>query len=124
MRVDDPVAFPFWEGARRGVLRLQRCLACGRHQFYPRPFCLACDGDRLEWTDASGRGTVHSVTTVHVPVIADLAPPYQVALVDLAEGPRLLATILSAACGIGDAVTLAWRERADAPPMPCFRRGA
>jgi uncharacterized OB-fold protein len=121
MRTDDPVAFPFWEAARRGVLLVQRCTACGHHQFYPRPFCLVCDGDSLSWVECTGTGVVHSVTMVHVPVTPDLTPPYQVALVTLAEGPRLLTNIDGRPCRIGEPVRLVWRQRADAPPFPCFR---
>jgi uncharacterized OB-fold protein len=121
MRTDDPVAFPFWEGARRGVLVVQRCNACGHHQFYPRPFCLACNADDLGWVECAGTGVVYSVTMVHVQLVPDLPPPYQVALVTLTEGPRLLANITGRPCRIGEAVRIAWRERADAPPFPAFR---
>ena len=32
----------FWDGTRAGELRLQRCNACGKVYFPPRPFCPAC----------------------------------------------------------------------------------
>jgi uncharacterized OB-fold protein len=51
-----------------------------------------------------------------------LPPPYQVALVTLAEGPRLLAGIEGADCKIGDAVKVAWRQRENLPPLPVFRK--
>jgi hypothetical protein len=44
----------------------------------------------LEWVPASGRGTVHSTTTVRC---KPPAPDYNVALIDLAEGPRLMSTV-------------------------------
>src|SRR3546814_13983000 len=47
-------------------LVIQKCTACGAHQFYPRPFCLACESDKVEWVEASGHGVVYSVTTVRV----------------------------------------------------------
>ena len=120
MRSDDPFAFPFWEAARRHELVVQRCAACGHHQFYPRPFCLACDAGPPGWVRCSGAGSVYSVTTVHLPLVPGIAPPYQVALVALAEGPRLLAGIIGRHCNIGEPVRLTWRDRADAPPLPCF----
>jgi uncharacterized OB-fold protein len=120
IRIDDPVLWPYWEAATRRVLVVQRCRACGHHQFHPRPFCLACDGTELGWVEVSGRGRVYSVTTVHVEMAADLKPPYQVALVELTEGPRLLAGIVGAACAIGAPVKVTWRDRADLPPLPCF----
>ena len=122
MRTDDPFAWPFWEGATAGRLLVQRCGACGNHQFYPRPFCLSCEAPDPVWVEVSGRGEVWSITTVHVPVLPGLTPPYQVALVTLEEGPRLLAGIEGPPCGIGDAVRVGWRTRPDAPPLPVFHR--
>ncbi len=103
----DPTMRPFWEGVRLGEIRLQRCAACGSHQFYPRPFCLRCDGTTLAWVAASGFGVVHSLVTVHLPVVDDLAPPYRVALVELVEGPRFLG-LVAADVEIGDRVSGRW----------------
>lgn len=115
----DPLSRPFWEAASRHELVVQRCTDCGHHQFYPRPMCLACRGDVLEWAPVSGEATVYSRTTVHIQVDPDLTPPYVAALVDLDEGPRL-ATNLVGDAAIGDRVRVTWRERADAPPLPVF----
>jgi uncharacterized OB-fold protein len=120
----DPTTAPFWAAARRRQLVIQRCRACGHHQFYPRPHCLACESADLEWAPAQGTGTIYSMTTTHVQIYPELAPPYVVALVQLAEGPRLLTNIVGAPCRIGDAVRVTWRERADAPPLPVFERAA
>jgi len=38
----------FWEGARRGELRIQHCTTCGKHQHYPRFLCSHCGADTLE----------------------------------------------------------------------------
>ncbi|WP_283139242.1 Zn-ribbon domain-containing OB-fold protein [Rhizohabitans arisaemae] len=124
----DAVTAPFWAGASEGRLLLQRCDSCGAHRFYPRPFCLSCDDDRSTWTAVSGAGVVYSKTEVQVKVLPGLAPPYTVAVVELAEGPRMTALIVGAdgepgpGCEIGDAVDVAWRPREDAPPLPVFRR--
>jgi uncharacterized OB-fold protein len=64
---------------------------------------------------------VYSVTTVRIPVVEDLPPPYILALVDLDEGPRLLTNIEGGDVGIGDSVSLGWRERDGLPPVPIFR---
>jgi uncharacterized OB-fold protein len=119
MKNADPFTWPFWDGARAGVLRIQRCRNCGRHQFYPRPHCLGCESDRVEWVAASGRGTVHSLTTVHVAPTEEFAVPYDVALVELAEGPRLLMQTASAT-SIGTTGMVGWRARGEAPPVPHF----
>lgn len=120
MRSDDPVLWPYWEAAARRELAVQKCRSCGHHQHYPRPFCLACDHDGLDWVTTLGRGTVHSVTTVHVALVPDRKPPYQVVLVALDEGPRLIAGIEGAHRGIGDRVRVIWREREGMPPLPYF----
>lgn len=118
----DPTTEPFWQACAERRLVLQRCNACGTFQHYPRPFCLTCQSDDTAWAPASGAGTVYSVATMRLPVVDDLPPPYQIALVDLDEGPRLLTTIDGEAARIGDRVAVAWRERAGGlPPVPVFR---
>ncbi|MGO4675492.1 Zn-ribbon domain-containing OB-fold protein [Bosea sp. 2YAB26] len=123
-KVEDPFLWPFWEAASERRLSVQRCRGCSQHQFYPRPFCLSCEGRELDWVDVTGAGEVYSITTVRIPVSDLLPPPYQVALVTLDAGPRLLAGIDGPACSIGDRVRLVWREREDAPPFPAFERVA
>lgn len=124
----DALTRPFWAAADEGRLLIQRCETCGHHQFYPRPFCLACEDGEVAWVEATGGGVVYSLTTVHLRVIEALEPPYLVALVELDEGPRLLARLvddegapLPGGVGIGAAVRLAWHRRGAAPPLPVFR---
>jgi uncharacterized OB-fold protein len=116
----DPLSAPFWAAAKRREFVLQRCVACGARQFYPRPFCLRCNAAELSWVTSTGRGTIYSQTTVHVPVIPELPPPYVVALVQLDDGPRYTAGIVGGPSAIGDRVRLAWRERDGRPPLPVF----
>lgn len=120
MPYGDALTAPFWAAAARRELLIQRCDACGRHQFYPRPYCLACQSDRVAWVPAGGAGTIYSQTTVHIQVVPEFSPPYTVALVELDEGPRLLGAIVDGETRIGDRVRVAWREREDAPPLPVF----
>jgi uncharacterized OB-fold protein len=111
---------PFWEAARRRELVVQRCRRCGTHQFFARPFCLACRQDELDWVRASGFGTVYSMTTVHRQVSPDFPAPYVNALVTLDEGPRLLTTLVGPPCTIGARVRVTWKDRGEAPPLPMF----
>jgi uncharacterized OB-fold protein len=63
----------------------QRCCACGKVQFPPRPACRACGQATLEPHRLSGRGTVYSHAEVgQAP--RGFAAPYVVALVRLEEG--------------------------------------
>lgn len=117
----DPTTEPFWQAARERRLVVQRCTSCGAHQFYPRPFCLACSGLALEWVAASGHAIVYSKTTVRIPVVEELTPPYVVAIVVLDEGPRLTTNLVGDDIGIGDRVSVTWRERAGLPPLPVFQ---
>ncbi len=121
--IADPTTEPFWQACLERRLVVQKCGDCGTHQFYPRPLCLACESTKLTWVEAKGEGTVYSLTTVHVPVSDDLKPPYVLALVDLAEGPRLLTNLEGGPAKIGDRVRLAWRDRDGLPPVPVFRTG-
>lgn len=116
----DPTTNDFWAAAAHGQLVVQRCVACGHHQLYPRPFCLDCDARALEWTEVSGAGTVYSCVTVHLPVRDDVPPPYAVGLVELDEGPRLLARVPDDAA-IGDRVAARWQPAGgDARPVLSF----
>ncbi|MFH5926336.1 Zn-ribbon domain-containing OB-fold protein [Roseomonas xinghualingensis] len=86
---------PFWEGAARGELRLQRCAACGQAQFPPRAICVHCHAPAPAWEAASGRGRLVSHTRVHRPPSPAFKPdlPYVVALVALEEGPRIMVNL-------------------------------
>lgn len=76
---------------------LQHCVDCERAVFYPRLRCPHCWGNALTWVEASGRGTVASYTIIHRPGHPAFAAdaPYVVALVDLAEGVRILSNIVN-----------------------------
>lgn len=100
-----------WEG--------QRC-ACGRAQFPPRLACMACGSRQLTPFRLSGKGRVHSRATIGAgSAPAEFAEQqrrmgaYDVAIVELAEGPRVAAQVAGADPGsakIGDAVELVVRR--------------
>ena len=89
----DSTASPFAQGLAAGVLRYQRCGACGQALTGQRFACTACGSVQLAWCDAAGAGTVWAVSTVHrAPSDAWRAlAPYTLVLVDLDEGPRVMA---------------------------------
>lgn len=92
----DAETAPFWQAANRGELVVQRCDGCGHAQLYPRLYCTRCHAAALSWTPATGEATVHSYTVVRrapSPAFAGDVP-YVVALVDLAEGPRLMTNVV------------------------------
>ena len=112
----------YWEGAARSELVLQRCGKCGVVQHRPRAQCAKCLSPDIEHFVARGTGTLHTWTVTHQNVLPAFAPacPYVMAYVDLDEGPRLLTSIVGGDVAIGDRVRVAWRERADGPPLPVF----
>lgn len=118
----DPTTDYFWNAAREHILAIQKCANCLLHQFYPRPFCLNCDSDQVEWVEASGVGTVYSRTVIHLPPAPGLGltAPYVAAIVELEEGPRLLTNLTSEECAIGDRVQVEWRPREGQAPVPVF----
>lgn len=89
-----PETAPYWEAAAARELRVQRCNSCSRHYFYPRSFCRYCTSFDVEWIQASGRARLVSYVINHrpLPEFADVSPV--VALVELAEGPRLMTNIV------------------------------
>jgi uncharacterized protein len=87
---DELTAF-FWEGARHGQLRIQRCQACGCYVHPPKPVCPACLSFHLEPETVSGRGRVYSYT-VGVQAFHpwfESRLPYLLAVVELDEQPNL-----------------------------------
>ena len=91
-----PDVAPFYEAARRGELRFQRCTDCRVWRHYPRPTCPACLSRAFAWERASGRGTVYTWTVVHGPTLpafeADV--PYNVVDVLLDEGLHFVSQVL------------------------------
>jgi uncharacterized OB-fold protein len=56
--------------------------------------CSGCYRQSLEWTPVSGRGSVYSYSVVHRAQTPAFQVPYVVAIVELAEGPRMLTSIV------------------------------
>lgn len=100
MRFDLPTpdleTQPFWDAAREGRLLIERCRSCGKAFFYPRPFCPSCWSDDVEWEEASGRATLYTWSVVHRNDLRPFAErvPYVAAIVDLAEGPRMITNLV------------------------------
>jgi len=90
-----PETQPFWDGCARGELMLQRCRDCDQPYFYPRQICPACGSTNVEWFTASGRATLYSYVINHRPAPGfEADAPYAIAVVELAEGPRMMTNIV------------------------------
>jgi uncharacterized protein len=90
-----PDTQPYWDAARNHQLALQECMRCRRFYFYPRDYCPLCLGAEVQWRAVSGRGSLYTYVIVHdPPPTVGRDGPYVIAIVQLAEGPRMMANIV------------------------------
>jgi uncharacterized OB-fold protein len=89
---------PFWEGCKRHELLLQKCNSCD-HLRYISPICPQCWTLEHEWVPVSGKGKVYTWIVVHQRYHRAFEPdlPYNVTIVELEEGPRLLTNLVEIA---------------------------
>jgi uncharacterized protein len=93
--VPTPLTAPFWDGCAAGELLLQHCEPCAQPFFPPQRHCPRCASDRVEWAPVSGRATLHTYQIQHRPAPGfEDEVPYTVAIVQLAEGPRMMTNIV------------------------------
>lgn len=126
--IDDETR-PFWAAAKEGRLLLRSCRACGEVHHYPRSFCPTCWSDDVEWIEASGRATLYTHSTVYM---NDLPPfgervPYVAAVVDLAEGPRMMTEVIDCPTdelAVGMPLALTFRDLTDEISIAVFRPAA
>ena len=89
----------FREFLKMEKLMGSRCKKCGALYCPPRPICVECSGTDLEWVEFKGRGSLVSFTCIHVGPPWTLEEgysrerPYVVGLVELEEGPRVVARL-------------------------------
>ena len=93
---------PFWTGGERGELCLLRCRACKHWIHPPAPICPACLSREVAAEATSGRARVATFTVNHQPWIPGFAPPYVIAIVELAEQTGLRLTTNLIGCAPGD----------------------
>ena len=90
-----PETQPYWDGALAGELRIQRCTPCREFYFYPRPFCTRCLSTDVHWIKVSGRARLHSYVINHRAAPGfEAEAPYVIAIVELEEGPRMMANLV------------------------------
>ena len=84
-------------------LHFQRCASCAAAVHPPRPMCPVCGSRELGWEESAGAGTVYSTSDVHT-----REETYNVSLVDLDEGFRVMSTV-----EVGVAIGARGRARVD-----------
>lgn len=94
------------------------CETCKTHYFPSRSICPQCRrAGKLTKQTFSGKGEIYSYSVVHAPPAGmELHRPYNIAIVELDEGPRLTAQIVDCKkedLGIGKKVEMVFRRIRD-----------
>jgi len=118
----------FYTRLAAGRLATTRCGGCGRLAWPPRGFCGECGSDRFDWTDLSGRGTIHAFTVQEAGLPAGFDGPRVFAIVKI-DGLRVFSILVDAepsSIAVGQPVRLAPLRVADDPGgsarwLPAFR---
>ena len=116
---------PYWDAAREGRLVVQECGACRQVWHPPLHRCPHCHAAGPGWRQVSGDGTVYTYTVVRHPTHFAFADkiPYVIAIVELAEGPRLLTALTGVApheVHAGMPVRVVFHGVADGVTLPYF----
>lgn len=124
--VPSPESRPYWDGARAHRLLLQKCADCHRHWHPPSILCPGCGSRDHDWVESSGKGRVFSFVTYHRLYNKGWQDelPYVVAIIELAEGARLLSNVIDiapddVACDM--AVEVMFDDVTDDVTLPRFR---
>ena len=116
---------PFWDACKQHELSLQRCQGCG-HLRLPSPICPECLSMNSEWIKVSGRARLYTWTTIfqrYHPAFAEELP-YNVAVVELEEGPRLITNIVGCShedLRIGMEVEVDYEDVTEEITLPKFK---
>ena len=77
-------------------LRYPTCSRCGKALAYNERLCVRHPRAAISWHQASGQGHVHAMVDYQISYAIAIAAPYRVAVIELAEGPRLTSTVIGA----------------------------
>ncbi|WP_405754942.1 MaoC family dehydratase N-terminal domain-containing protein [Streptomyces sp. NBC_01411] len=118
----------FWfEAAKDHRLLIQRCASCGTLRHPPGPCCPRCGSFAWDTVAASGRGRVYTFTVNHRPRHPAFSYPLVVAVVELAEGTRLVTNLTGVApedVDVDMPVVLDWLDADPDLSLPVFRPAA
>jgi len=117
---------PFWDACRQGRLRMQQCDDCGHIRYPISHCCPKCLSYDFHWQDLSGRGEVFSYVVFHQLYNKAFADdiPYNVALVQLEEGPRMYSNVVGVdndAVKVGDQLEVVFDPVTPEITLPKFR---
>ncbi|ALJ21195.1 Zn-ribbon domain-containing OB-fold protein [Microbacterium sp. No. 7] len=90
----SPETARYWTAAAEGRLELPYCEACARFSFPPTGDCERCGEPDREWRALSGDARLVSYVINYRPLPPAEPVPQVIALVELAEGVRMLSNVL------------------------------
>ena len=120
-------SLPFWQATREHRLLLPRCDNCKNFHTYFEPWCSQCGHQGVHWAPLSGRGRIWSNCRFHKHYFPGFDGPYNVAMVELEEGPRIMTNIVGTPNGtldempIGIAVEAVFEEVNDTVTLLKFK---
>jgi uncharacterized OB-fold protein len=116
---------PFWDALRKEQLVLQQCARCAHIRYPISMVCPECLEARHEWLPLSGTGEVLSYIVFHQVYDKAFAGdvPYNVALIQLDEGPRMFSNVVGVPndqVKVGDRVRIVFDAVTEEVTLPKF----
>jgi uncharacterized OB-fold protein len=117
---------PYWEYCKQHELRFQKCSQCGKYRNPATILCADCHSMEYTWEKVSGKGKVYSFIVyqrVYHPGFAQDVP-YNVSLIELEEGIRMLSNVTDIAndkIEIGMPVSVYFQDIDEEFALPKFR---
>ena len=96
--VDDPLVKPHYDALKEHRFVLQRCTSCSAYRWPSSPVCDECLQPGTEWVEAPTGGKIWSFVVYDRPYRREFKDdiPYNVAMIELDAGPRMIASIANA----------------------------
>jgi uncharacterized protein len=117
---------PYWQAAKRHEFVAQKCRTCGYVHLPPGPACTNCLSPDQDWIQLSGKGTIYAFGVYHQlwhPGFKEEIP-YNVALIELAEGPQIISQVMDCtnqALSCGAPVEVTFEDVTPEITLPKFR---
>jgi uncharacterized protein len=117
----SPTEDPFLRGLMEGRLIAQRCPACSKVYFPPRPACPTDGVPTTDQVELSDRGTITTFCVVNVPFLGQRIPPPYVSAYVLLDGAdiaflHLLLGVAPEDVRMGMRVEAVWKPREEWGP--------
>ena len=92
----DPINAEFWQSLQDGLLRMQRCTACGQVRHLPRSLGASGRPNKYDRAPVSTMGSLLSWTVTDQIFHPAFEVPFSVAVVEFPGGVRMVSHLLDA----------------------------